>query len=259
MLKIISWNMGHRAELWRTLTDSGADIALLQEACEPPSDVASQIKVDDLPWRTPGVGKARFWRTAVAGFKPSVAINRLTPCPISEISPDAFAVSRPGTLAVGRIEDPDTGEKYTLISMYALWERPHSSTRSEWIYADASAHRLISDISALVGQERGHRILAAGDLNVLYGYGDYGSRYWAARYKTIFDRFAAIGLAFVGPQFPNGRQAAPWPDELPRNSLNVPTFHSNRQTPATATRQLDFVFASKDIAYRVSAQAFNLP
>jgi endonuclease/exonuclease/phosphatase family metal-dependent hydrolase len=162
-------------------------------------------------------------------------------------------------VAAAHVEDPDSSEKYTLISMYAPWEHPHASTGSDWIYADASAHRLISDISVFVGQERDHRILASGDLNILYGYGEYGNPYWAARYRSIFDRFAAVGLNFVGPQFPNGRQAQPWPDELPRDSLNVPTYHTNEQTPATAARQLDFVFASGDIANRVQTRALNLP
>jgi hypothetical protein len=44
---------------------------------------------------------------------------------------------------------------------------------------------------------------------------------------------------------------------LPVGSLNVPTFHSNSQTPATASRQLDFVFASDSIADRVMVKALN--
>jgi hypothetical protein len=43
--------------------------------------------------------------------------------------------------------------------------------RSSWIHADASVHRLISDLSVLIGRQRGHKIIVAGDLNVLYGYG----------------------------------------------------------------------------------------
>ena len=259
MLKILSWNIAHRAELWRTLLDSDADIALLQEACEPPSDIASRFDVDIQPWRTEGAGLLRLWRTAVVGLKSRVHIHRLTPRSICDANPGDLAVTRLGTVAAAHVEDPNTNENYTLISMYAPWEKPHASTTSGWIYADASAHRLISDISVFVGQERGHRILAAGDLNILYGYGENGNLYWATRYRSVFDRFAAVGLNFVGPQFPNGRQAHPWPDELPRDSLNVPTFHTNRRMPATATRQLDFVFASRDIANRVQTRALNLP
>jgi endonuclease/exonuclease/phosphatase family metal-dependent hydrolase len=143
--------------------------------------------------------------------------------------------------------------------MYAAWEKPHATTGSGWIYADGSAHRLISDLSALVGQQVGHRIIAAGDLNILHGYGENGSPYWASRYATVFARMAALGLSFMGPQFPAGRRADPWPDELPEDSANVPTYHTSHQIPATATRQLDFVFASAGLVERVRVSARNEP
>lgn len=259
MLKLLSWNVAHRPEAWRALVDADADIALLQEACEPPADIASRFDVGVEPWRTEGAGLNRPWRAAIVGLTRRVPLERISTRSITDAAPRDLAVSRPGTLAAAHVEHPDTNARCTLISMYAAWERPHSSTESSWIYADASAHRLVSDISVLVGHERGHRVLAAGDLNILYGHGEHGNRYWAARYQSIFDRFAQIGLPFVGPQFPNGRQADPWPNELPRASLNVPTYHTNRQTPRTATRQLDFVFASRDIAPFVTTHAANEP
>ncbi len=67
----------------------------------------------------------------------------------------------------------------------------------------------------------------------------------------------AIGLPFVGPKAPYGRQAAPWPSELPQDSLKVPTFHSSQQTPASATRQLDFVFASRSLGESLQVEALN--
>jgi exonuclease III len=110
------------------------------------------------------------------------------------------------------------------------------------------------------GQRRQpHRLIVAGDWNLLHGYGEVGDEYWKARYDTVFERAEALGLRFVGPQYPNGRQADPWPDELPSDSLCVPTFHHSRQTPATANRQLDFVFASRSIADRVEVCALNAP
>jgi hypothetical protein len=70
----------------------------------------------------------------------------------------------------------------------------------------------------------------------------------------------AIGLPFVGPQAPHGgRQANPWPDELPCDSLDMPTFHHSRQTPATASRQLDFVFASESLVDEIEVGALNDP
>ena len=70
---------------------------------------------------------------------------------------------------------------------------------------------------------------------------------------------SALGLSFVGPQAPAGRRAEPWPEELPHESNNVPTYHTSHQTPATATRQLDFVFASNSLAARVRLKALNEP
>ena len=116
-------------------------------------------------------------------------------------------------------------------------------------------HRLISDLSVFASKKFREDIVVAGDLNILYGHGEHGDTYWAGRYETVFSRMAALGLAFVGPQAPHGRQAEPWPDELPRNSNNVPTYRTKRQTPATCTRQLDFVFASQGLAPRLRVRA----
>ncbi len=256
MLKILSWNMAHRSDSWRWLKDIDADVAILQEASEPPADIASCFDIDPGDWKTEG-RKNRPWRSALVGLNKDVKIDRINTVPLSDSGDGDFGVSRPGTLAAAHVADPQTAERFTLVSMYAIWESLHRSTGSSEIYADASVHRLISDISVLVGYEKGHRVIAAGDLNILYGYGEYQNRYWETRYKSIFDRFEGIGLKFLGPQSPNGRMAEPWPNELPNDSLNVPTYHTNRQTPATATRQLDFVFGSMDIRDRVQTRALN--
>ena len=246
--------MAHMPESWGHLFAAHPDIALLQEACEPPGEIKSQIETEESDWKTLGQ-KRRPWKTAVVSFGHDVKM--ILAKPLEEAYDGDFGVSRPGTLAAARVNDGDDGRPITIVSMYGLWEKAHETTGSSWIYADASVHRLISDISVLVGQEKGHRIIAAGDLNILYDYGEFGNTYWHARYKSIFDRFKSIGLEFVGPQSPNGRLADPWPAELPRESLNVPTYHHNRQTPATATRQLDFVFASHDIKDRITTRALN--
>jgi hypothetical protein len=72
----------------------------------------------------------------------------------------------------------------TVASLYAAWETAHSGGA---IYADASAHRLLSDLSRLISARRNHRILAAGDLNILRGYGENGNAYWRDRYATVFE------------------------------------------------------------------------
>ncbi len=258
MVKMITWNIARREDAWRFLLDSDADIALLQEAAEPPADVAGMLDVDPAPWWTPGADKKRRWRAAIVKLSDRVHVQWLEAKSLHEAHSGELAVSRPGTLAAATVT-PTSGEPFIVASMYALWEKPHTVTGSGWIYADGSVHRLISDLSVFVGQQAGHRILAAGDLNVLYGYGEGGSAYWASRYATVFRRMSALGLSFVGPQAPAGRRAEPWPDELPRTSNNVPTYHTSHQTPATATRQLDFVFASNSLTERVRVRALNEP
>lgn len=258
-LNIISWNLAHRPRLWQAVSESSADIALLQEACEPPADVLHLLRVDPEPWHTDGAGKHRRWRVAIAQINPRIELRRHLIRSICDAHPGELAVSRVGTLAAADVRHPETNEVITLISMYGSWENVHTSTRGSWIYADASVHRLISDLSVFIARETGHKIIAAGDLNILHGYGEEGSEYWARRYQTIFDRFRNLGLQFIGPQSPAGRQAHPWPEELPRESRNVPTYHTSHQTCAAATRQLDFVFASSAIANRVAAHALNTP
>ena len=240
-VRLISWNIAHRREPWRRLMQTGADIALLQEAGKPPAKVADCLEFSADPWGS----RNRPWRAAVVKLSDGVRVEWMK-------------AKRPRALAASLVT-PAGGDPLIVASMYAEWERPHAATGSRRIFADASAHRIISDLSAFIGAEHGHRLIAAGDLNILHGYGEHGSPYWAGRYGSVFDRMESLGLAFVGPQAPNGRQAEPWPKELPADSKNVPTYHTIRKTPATATRQLDFVFASKELAPAVQVRALNEP
>lgn len=259
MLKLISWNLAHRPETWHELAKSDALIALVQEAGAPPSDLAKKLGVEDAPWDTAGAGTQRPWRTSVVQLSQAVAVTRIPARSIDEASPGELAVSRLGTIAAAEVSFPELDTPITVVSVYSAWERPLAALKSSWIYADAAAHRLASDLSVFIGSQRDHRILVAGDFNILHGYGEHGSPYWGARYQTFFDRMRALGLRFVGPQAPNGRPAEPHPDELPKESRDVPTFHTNNQEPQSATRQLDFVFASEGLADIVSTRALNAP
>ena len=257
ILKLLSWNMNQKAANWQAVIDSAVDVAMLQEAKPPPKEIAEKLILQQeadsaeskLPWRA---------MIASAAESDSVEITPIKTQPLGGRDIEALMVSRDGSLAAAAVKIKDTGEEVIVVSMYSTWMSPIKQTGSSWIYSDASAHRLVSDLSGLIGQQKGHKIIAAGDLNILYGYGEENSPYWAKRYSTIFDRMDAIGLRFIGPQAPEGgRQADPWPKELPEESLNVPTFYHNRQSPATASRQLDFVFASESIAERVKVKALN--
>ncbi len=52
-LKLISWNMAHKQESWRCLLDMDIDLALLQEACRPPDDIAERVEIDPAPRSAP--------------------------------------------------------------------------------------------------------------------------------------------------------------------------------------------------------------
>jgi hypothetical protein len=250
MIEVVSWNVAGRD--WWSGCDRDVDVLLLQEARRPATAPTFEtVPSIDAVWRT--TGGRRNWNTAIAAPSGRVGLRPRAIVHDGDPAPDALAVSRAGTLCVADVIR-DGRVVVTVASLYAAWETADSGGA---IYADASAHRLLSDLSRLISARRNHRIVAAGDLNILRGYGENGNAYWRDRYATVFDRAEAMGLRCVGPTAPNGRQAQPWPAELPHDSVNVPTYHTNRQTPATATRQLDFVFASESIATQVSAVALN--
>lgn len=255
-MRMLSWNMAHHEAHWRDITSDGDfDVALLQEAVPPPSGrVLETIPSTEDRWVTAG-GKRRFC-AAIARLSDRVTLRPIRTMPLADAGRDELGVSLPGTLAASEVI-LESGEQITVASIYGAWTSPISRKEGGWIYADASVHRLISDLSALVASQRGHRIIVAGDLNILHGHGEQGSEYWQARYQTVFTRMAAMGLPFVGPQHPNGEQCSPWPAELPKDSRNVPTFRTRKADPASATRQLDFVFASNDVAGRLRVRARN--
>ena len=67
------------------------------------------------------------------------------------------------------------------------------------------------------------------------------------------------GFPSSGRSTRTGGEPIPWPGWLPKDSLNVPTYYNIGTSPATATGQLDFVFASKGMAGSVKATALNGP
>jgi hypothetical protein len=255
-MRLLSWNMAHREVHWRDVTADGeVDVALLQEAVPPPAGAVHET-VPALSERWVTAGGDRPFCAAIARLSERVNLKPIPTRRLGDAGPDELAVSLPGTLTAAEVTEA-SGERIIVASIYGAWASPIPWRQGSWIYADASVHQLISDLSALVASQRGHKILVAGDLNVLYGHGEHGSDYWRARYETVFTRMTAIGLPFVGPQHPNGEQCTPWPAERPTNSKNVPTFRTRKTDPSSATRQLDFVFASMDLVERLRVRACN--
>jgi exonuclease III len=251
-LRLISWNMAHSRKAWPfLLADMLPDIALLQEALKPPQQPfwsSPPLRDDWCIYENP-----KEFGAAVLGLTDRVQANPLVARRLGDYGNEEMAISLPGTLAGAEVILP-TGEKLLVFSAYSRWEK---ALDRKTIYADASAHRIISDISALVAIKKGQKIIVAGDWNILYGYGELGSAYWKARYDSVFSRMEALGMPFIGPQHPEGIQADPWPSELPADSKNVPTFRKNRNNPTSAERQLDFVFASHELHSRMTVRALN--
>lgn len=271
MIRVVSWNINKQLAPWRELVQMDADVALVQEAWLPPEDVSGRVDIgpkesyDSHHWNSDW-WKGR-WPYLFERWPMVVKLSdRVDVEWFKQISPswganeDEIEVSGVGILAAARITPKDAEiQPFIVVSMYGRWWGPHPSVGSRWIYADASAHRIISDLSTFIGYEnpRYHRILASGDLNLLKGFGDGGSSYWEARYQSVFDRMNAIGMEFIGPQAPNGRQAGSPPMGQPPDSRNVVTYHTNRQTPATAMNQLDFAFASHGFHESINVRALN--
>ena len=270
---VVCWNLATRHEPWRELVSMGADVALVQEAAIPPKDAAEYVDTGPMEHWDSRIWNSRWWEgrfddlydrwPMVVKLSDRVDVEWFKQVsPISETAGDEIAVSGIGTIAAARVIPQDTAP-FVAVSMYARWLRPHPCTNTKWSvgYQDASAHRIISDLSAFIGHSdpRTHRILAAGDLNMIYGATANNPLALPSRDRTVTDRMAALGLEFLGPQHPDGRQADPTPQGLPADTRNVPTYYSapNRQSPNTARNQLDYVFASRGFHRSVTVRAMN--
>ena len=246
--------MAGRRDSWDFLLECDADVALLQEAVTPPDGVAGRIEVDRASFLDARGHRVSRATVVKLSDEPGVQVKLLEPVPIGEAKAGDFVVSHPRSIAAAIVTAPGV-ERFVAASICAAYEKPHRWAGKALNIVDASVHRIISDLSLMIGRPRRHRIVAAGDLTIWHGFGP--DEYWKRRYDTVFDRMAAIGLPFVGPQYPHGWLADPWPSFLPEDSLNVPTYYNIGASPAEANNQLDFVFASEGMAKPVQVRALN--
>ena len=248
VLRIVSWNIGRSKATRDSLRESNFDIALLQEAPLPEES-----------WE-----RINYDRGAdIVKLSDRADVQKFTTIPQGSRQPkrDEISVSAPGTIAAARVNTKNY-VPFIVVSIYARWERPHPATSTKWFvgFADAMAHRAISDLSTFIGDidPTSHRILVAGDFNLIHGALDSNRLALPARDRSVFERFEALGFEYVGPISPNGRQADPTPAGLPKDTKNVPTFYTTHQKNAeNAANQLDYVFASRGFHESVSVRALN--
>ena len=262
MIRVVSWNIGRRMEPWRELAEMAgrgeADLALLQEAGSPPRDLVGLLpNEDDVFWSRHLYDR---W-CLVVPLSERVRVERFRQAPPTIYHGDHdIGVSGIGTIAAARVVPCESEEEsFVAVSMYARWMKPHPTTGSSWVGAsDVSAHRILSDLSAFIGHvdPSKHRILAAGDLNMFYGATGHDLSL-PERERTVWARFDALGLEFMGPQAPDGRQSATPQPDVPVDTKNVPTYYTVRQSPADANRQLDYAFASRGFHEGVKVHALN--
>lgn len=265
MIQVLSWNIAMRLQAVDELLAMKADVALLQEvglgALDALRDAGARVAVSAQdpwePWRKehydrwPMVVKLSD-RVDVQWFR------QVLPTTPKE-GENEIAVSNVGIIAAARVIPRGNGAPFTVVSMYARWFGPHPMTGSPYIYSDAAAHHIMSDLSAFIGDDNpgSHRILAAGDMNNVYGVTEDNPLAWYQRDIGVFARMGALGLQFMGPQYPDGRLADPPPQGVREDTRNVPTYHTTRGTPATAENQLDYVFASRGFSRGVRTKALN--
>lgn len=259
-MRIVSWNMkwnGKTEENWSVLRGMDADVALLQECVKPPRAVSDWAGFSDADWQTAG-GTSRSWRSAVVQLSDRVEVEWIDSGPVGSGAP--LEVSRAGTLEAAVIRGAGCSASYTVASMYAAWEQyAELSRRPKKVTAVASAHRVISDLTRLVGGRI--RMIAAGDMNVIRCYGTKPNpfRFLDAgcyNYGPVFRRMEAIGVPCVGPFAPEGGRA---PTEGTWKDRDMPvTYYTPREgKPANATQQLDYVFATENLHSRLHVTALN--
>ena len=277
MIRIVSWNIAKKTEPWRELAEMArrdeADVALLQETGSPPEDLGHSFRFendifwdrcsyryerpeDDIIWEPPYFDR---WPLVVRlSDRVEIEWFRQVP-PFGELGGHDIGASGIGTMAAAKVTPRDRPEEaFVAVSMYARWIRAHPSTKKRpGIHADVSAHRILSDLSTFIDYTNPsrHRVLAAGDLNLCYT--ETRCTPWFGRERTVWDRFEAIGLKFLGPQAPNGRPASSPQPGVPGDTQNVPTYYTRRQCPAEANRQLDYAFASRGFHEKVKVRALN--
>ena len=261
MTKIVCWNINKNPECLDELLAMDADVALLQEVSSVPNNLSHEVDIGPGNLHDPcKPGVFDRW-TAVVKLSDRVKVEwfkRVLQC--SKVADDEMRVSGVGTAAAARVI-PEDSDPFIAVTMYARWVSPHVSAKSSSIFSDVSAHRIISDLSQFIGHRdpRKHRILAAGDLNTIYGATEDNRLEIAARARTVFDRMTALGMEFMGPQAPDGgRVAIPTPQGLPEDTKNVPTYYTVKAgSPEKAQNQLDYVFASRGFHRGVHARALN--
>ena len=154
-IRVVSWNIAKRDDPWSELAEMAsrgeADLALLQEAGEPPSEIADRFRYENDAMEPEPLDR---WPVVVQ-LSDKVEVEWLRQVPAMGWWRDKreIEVSGVGTMAVARVVPFGQAEAaFLAVSMYARWTRVHPITTGKrpGRHADISAHRILSDLQSFM-------------------------------------------------------------------------------------------------------------
>ena len=169
-MRIISWNMQHKKASWHFLHQrhGDADVALLQEACTPPREVALQAGGRSRPWKHRGWNGAR----AVVGVSGRVDVDRVPVLDIIEsAAPDPVIRSKAGLAS--RFCHTPREERIALVSIESAGK------------ATERVPRMVLEIQRHCGTDLSY--IVGADLTT-----------WWDSDTTVFGDMMRIGLPLIG-------------------------------------------------------------
>lgn len=239
MLRIATWNAGHRKDSWNILRSLDADIVLAQELPAPPHGEQDRTVYSPFAQRS-----NRPWGTAVWIRDLSfLALNATT---------SQTHEPREGITAVAEVSLP-TGGVLTAISIHAADERiarraPGATAESPANgYAVTSMHRVLSDLTGYLEDPRRKRgtrraanlMVLGGDFNCNLG---FDVRQKNPSHELVFARVAGFGLAPVLPVVAGDKYTTMTRGRVPYRQLDylytsAPTNVANPQILSTQALQ----------------------
>ena len=117
MVKLVCWNTAYRRRSWCCLRDMDVDVALVQEACNPPQDVLSAVDTGPREHWDPTTWNSDWWvgrwrhltdrKTMIVKRSDTVQVEWFKQvAPISCVAKDEIGVSGIGTIAAARVIPP---------------------------------------------------------------------------------------------------------------------------------------------------------
>ena len=118
MVRIVCWNTNYLKKPWYCLRDMDADVALLQEGCNPPADLGSHVAIGPEEHWNPETWNGSWWkdlfpklcdrRTEVVKLSDRAQVKWFRQVgPISSVKEDMIAVSGILHDSCGMCDPPD--------------------------------------------------------------------------------------------------------------------------------------------------------